>query len=202
MAARFITVSVDILQDKELNQSQKFILAEIEQLTQLELGCIATNDHFAKLIGISKENVSKNLNSLKSKGYIDVEIIKGSRNHQRHITLIKLITPPYQSSNPPLSNRQETKGNIQSNKTINNIPPDFFKIFPKELIEDGEFMEAWEGFEMVRRKRKTATTERAYKTLLTDLMQYSKGDIAKSIEIVDKSAISGYPNLYAIKENK
>ena len=118
MATKFITVSVEIMRDENLNQSQKFLLAEIEQLTTLEKGCIASNLHFSNLIGISKENVSKNINALVKKGYIFVEIINGSRNHSRIITLIKVVRPPYQSSKTPLSNRQETKENITTNKTL------------------------------------------------------------------------------------
>ena len=118
MATKFITVSIDIMHDKNLNQSQKFLLAEIEQLCSLENGCYASNNHFAKLIGITKENVSRNLNDLREMGYIDIKIENGSRNHTRIVTLTTLVRPPYQNSNTPLSKRQETKENIQSNKTI------------------------------------------------------------------------------------
>jgi DNA-binding MarR family transcriptional regulator len=125
MATKFITVSIEIMHNKDLNQSQKFMLAEIEQLSSLEKGCIATNEHFAKLIGITKENVSRNLNNLRDKGYIKIEIKNGSRNHVRIITLIKiaslttLATPPYQSSKPPLLKQQETIENKTINKTTN-----------------------------------------------------------------------------------
>ena len=94
MATKFITVSIEIMHDQDLNQSQKFLLAEIEQLTSLEHGCIASNQHFAELIGITKGNVSKNINDLKSKGYIDIEIVAGSRNHTRVVTLTKVVRPP------------------------------------------------------------------------------------------------------------
>jgi hypothetical protein len=125
MAKRFITVSIEIMHDSNLNQSQKFILAEIEQLSQLDKGCIATNNHFSELIGITKENVSKNINDLEKKGYIAIELAKGTRNHTRIITLTKIVTPPYQNSNPPLSKQQETKENRTSNKTNNTSSADY-----------------------------------------------------------------------------
>lgn len=121
MATKFITVSCEIMRDQNLNQSQKFILAEIEQLTTLEKGCIANNEHFANLIGISKENVSKNISSLEKMGYIKTEIKKGTRNNIRTISLITLTRPHYQNSKTPLSNRQESKENKQINKQINII---------------------------------------------------------------------------------
>ncbi len=122
MATKFITVPVEILRNKDLNHSQKFILSEIMQLQELEKGCIAQNKHFADLIGITKENVSRNINELKEKGYISLSIVNGSRNHERIIkiiTLTKVVNPPYQNSKPPLLKQQETKGNRVINKTIN-----------------------------------------------------------------------------------
>ena len=120
MATKFITVSIDIMHDKNLNQSQKFILAEIEQLSQLDNGCFASNKHFSDLIGITKENVSRNINDLEKMGYISTEIKKGSRNHIRIITITEIVIPPYQNSKTPLLKQQETKGIKQSNIT-NNI---------------------------------------------------------------------------------
>jgi len=139
MATRFITVSIDIMHNSELNQSQKFILAEIEQLSSLEKGCIASNEHFSTLIGITRENVSKNINDLKKKGYISVFIENGTRNHKRIISLIKTVrltetvNPPCQNDKPPLSKQQETKENTTNNKTSNNIEDHFnlvWKLYP------------------------------------------------------------------------
>jgi len=115
MATRFITVSIEIMHDKKLNQSQKFILSEIEQLSSLKDGCYASNSHFSELIGITKENVSRNINSLQKMGYIEIETKDGSRNYERLITITKIVTPPYHNSNPPLSKQQETKENIHNN---------------------------------------------------------------------------------------
>lgn len=119
MATKFITVSIEIMHDQNLNQSQKFILAEVEQLSQLDKGCIASNTHFSDLIGITKENVSRNINDLRVKGYINIEIVAGTRNHTRIITITTLVRPPYQSSKTPLLKQQETKENKTSNRTIN-----------------------------------------------------------------------------------
>lgn len=177
MATKFITVSVEIMRDPNLNQSQKFILAEIEQLTALEKGCFATNLHFANLIGISKENVSKNINSLMEKGYIFIEIVNGSRNHTRIITLASLIRPPYQIDKTPLSNRQETKDNIQSNKT-NNICIDIVSSFfneNKEIQKDDKTINILSDFVTYRKKIKkqikTTASLKLYYNKLKELHQ-------------------------------
>lgn len=177
MATKFITVSVEIMRDPNLNQSQKFILAEIEQLTTLEKGCFATNLHFANLIGISKENVSKNINSLMEKGYIFIEIVNGSRNHTRIITLTSLTRPPYQIDKTPLSNRQETKDNIQSNKT-NNICIDIVSSFfneNKEIQKDDKTINILSDFVTYRKKIKkqikTTASLKLYYNKLKELHQ-------------------------------
>ena len=64
MATKFITISIEIMHDKNLSPNQKFILAEIEQLSSLKAGCYATNRHFSELTGISKSGVSKAINDL------------------------------------------------------------------------------------------------------------------------------------------
>jgi len=88
MASKFITVSIEIMHDTNLSPNQKFILAEIEQLCSLERGCFASNKHFSELIGITKQGASKAIQKLQTDGYIHVEIIQGSRNTERIITLI------------------------------------------------------------------------------------------------------------------
>jgi DNA-binding MarR family transcriptional regulator len=169
MATKFITVSIDIMHNKDLNQSQKFMLAEIEQLSSLEKGCIATNEHFARLIGITKENVSRNINNLQDKGYINIEIKNGSRNHIRMITLIKtatlttLVKPPYQSSKPPLSKQQETKGNRTINKTSN-------------ITINEQFDNIWDLY--IKKKGKSAISLSTKKTLI----KYSLDDWAVMIK--------------------
>ena len=143
MAKKYITVSIDIMHDKNLNQSQKFILAEIEQLSQFDNGCFASNKHFSDLIGITKENVSRNINELERMGYIAIDIKKGTRNHTRIITLTTLVRPPYYFSKTPLLKQQETKGieqtnitnNIKNNKKENTISysfDDYWKLVPNK----------------------------------------------------------------------
>ena len=121
MATRGIWIPIEIMHDDDLNHSQKFVLSEIEQLSQLEDGCYAQNSHFAKLTGITKTTVSKTISSLKDMGYIDIETEAGSRNHVRKISIVKKTTlvemtePPCHNDKPPLSKEQETKGNTHSN---------------------------------------------------------------------------------------
>ncbi len=125
MATRGIWIPIEIMNDSELSYSQKFILAEIEQLSQLQDGCYAQNSHFAELAGIAKATVSRSITGLKDMGYVEITVENGSRNHVRMITVNKSSThdktssPPIQNIKPPMTKSQETKGNTHTNTHTN-----------------------------------------------------------------------------------
>ena len=113
MATKFITVSIKIMHDKKLSQSQKFILAEVDQLSQLDNGCFATNRHFSELIGISKQAVSNAISALEKNKYISIDNSNTKRNNGRIITI--------HSDVPPIHSDVQSKDNKTINKTINTI---------------------------------------------------------------------------------
>lgn len=192
MATKFITVSIEIMHDKNLNQSQKFMLAEIEQLCSLEHGCFASNSHFAELIGITKENVSRNLNDLKEMGYIDIKIENGSRNHTRIVTLTNLVIPPYQNSNTPLSKQQETKENIQNNKTNNKTVTEIPSCINPTI---------WDEWVQHRKELKKTLTPSTIKKQIDQLVKFDKLGM-DTTEIINASISAGYVGLFAVRKGK
>lgn len=121
MASKFITVSIEIMRDKNLSPNQKFILAEIVQLSSLKAGCFAQNIHFSELIGVTKQAVSNAINELEKKGYIHIDNSKTRRNYGRIITVHDNVPPYTQECTPiheyvyPIHDGVETKGNIHIN---------------------------------------------------------------------------------------
>ena len=81
----------ELLLNKELTMTQKLIFVEIQSLAMLDKGCVASNNHFSQLIGITKPAASRAINALQEKGYISV-VIK-NRNHDRKISITKMVTP-------------------------------------------------------------------------------------------------------------
>ena len=110
---------IELLKDKSTTMQEKLILVEINQLSMLDKGCIASNNHFAELFGIKKESVSRSISSLENKGYITTKIKDGSRNHERTITINKMLFEYKQNVISPLTNCLETKENKPVNKTNN-----------------------------------------------------------------------------------
>lgn len=207
MATHFITVSIGIMHDQNLSATQKFILAEIEQLSTLEKGCIAQNSHFSNLIGISKVTVSRAINDLITKGYIEVIYEAGSRNHTR---VIKMIHPPYQIDTPPLSKRYEAKENKTINKTSNSKKSkkvlDFTAI-EIELCTKHEHskiemkyplnFKAYQEFVQHRAGKHNPVTKQGALKQIKLLCRYPK-DIQAAM--VDKSIVGGYAGLFEIKK--
>jgi len=125
MATKFITVPIKIMQDKNLTANQKFILAEIEQLCSLELGCFAKNKHFSELIGVKVAGVSNAINDLEKKGYIAIDNSKTIRNNGRIITIHDNVSSIHSNVEgihdnvSSIHSNVESKDNITPNRTIN-----------------------------------------------------------------------------------
>jgi len=75
-----------------------------------------------------------------------------------------------------------------------------FKQF-KYMFESSEFIEYWLEFEKVRKKKKASNSNIAYKSLLNKLHKFSGGLIVISIEMIEKSIISGWSDIYELKTN-
>ena len=115
MQGRGIFITWEFWRDKTTTISEKAILLEINNLSMLEYGCIASNEHFSSIMGIKKEAVSRLINSLVNKGFLSSEIKNGTRNFSRKLTLNKLLFDPKQIVISPLTNCLETKGNKTNN---------------------------------------------------------------------------------------
>lgn len=117
---KYLTIPVDWF-DLDLTRTELFIISEINNLVSFYGKCTANNRHFAELLRMKRESISRSLNDLKKKGFIEIEIIDGSRNHDREITINILLLTPKQNVIDPLTKCLETKDNNNINNNINNI---------------------------------------------------------------------------------
>ena len=116
MATKGIWIPVEILRDHSLTMQEKLILMEIHQLTELDNNqCYASNEHFSKMLDISKKSVSNTISNLVKKGRIGVEL--SDRNHKR---LLSIKDGHLSIKDGHLSIKDgESKDNKTINKTIN-----------------------------------------------------------------------------------
>ena len=149
---------IELLKDKSTTMQEKLILVEINQLSMLDKGCIASNNHFAELFGIKKESVSRSISSLENKGYITTKIKDGSRNHERTITVNKMLFEHKQNVISPLTNCLETKENKTINKTNNkyDIFLDYLKSKCKYKSKVTKTKEGKVLFEQIEDKKQLA----------------------------------------------
>ena len=98
-------VSYELITDEKLDWLNKILLSEIYSYSKLELGCIASNETFAKLLGIHKGNVSKRITWLVEEKYIKLLLFKkGEKRTTRVIVPLKGV-----SDNAPSSKRIRTE---------------------------------------------------------------------------------------------
>jgi hypothetical protein len=74
---RGIWIPEEIMVDKKLDWTNKVLLSEIYSLCELPNGCIASDNHFGKLLDIGRPSVNKRVNKLEELGYITAQ------NHYR-----------------------------------------------------------------------------------------------------------------------
>ena len=189
-----VWLSKELIKDKNLSWTKKIILQEIEQLSDLEHGCIANNRHFAELLGISKSAVSMALKELEADGYIEIDNSEVERNFGRKITikntkkdgvkqteqgLSKLNRGVKQTEHPPIKQTEQSK-DTKTNKTKtkeNNTP------LPPKLKEWIEYRKS------IKKKLSDLSIEKLRKRHDENHELFSRS--------VDYSIENGYSGLFA-----
>ena len=122
-----IWIPIEILTDEKLSDKEKIIYAIILYLSKENSYCYLTNKTISELLNISITQVSKLVNSLKDKKYIDIELIYKENSKQvemrklipinKNTYLTKVKYPLQQNFNTPIE--EKFKDNKYNNK-INN----------------------------------------------------------------------------------
>jgi hypothetical protein len=75
-----IWIPKELIEDHKLDWSNKILLSEIASLNELEDGCIASNNHFARLLGLrNASSASKRISKLERLGFINTQIVSNNR---------------------------------------------------------------------------------------------------------------------------
>ena len=82
-------IPIEVLTDKNLSDKEKVIFSLIVFLSQEKQYCFCTNKTISELLNISVTQVSKLVNSLKDKGYINIEIVY--KENSKEVDVRKLI---------------------------------------------------------------------------------------------------------------
>ena len=129
----YAIIPADIRYDKALKDKSKFLYAEITALCNKDGYCFASNKYFADLYGVRKETISRLLNELKNRGYIEIKLEYDENTKEIKRRLIYLLTkisiPLDQTINNPIDEKVK-ENNTSINNTI-NILVDFYNRLDK-----------------------------------------------------------------------
>jgi hypothetical protein len=160
-----VWIPKEIYLNDKMNWSEKILLVEIDSLAK-NGECFASNEHFAKFLGISKRQVQHLLASLKEKGYITtINIYKqGSKEVEKRIITpamnfvtpcnelhggseIDCITPHEADCMTPHEINFMDNNTVINNSSFNNTITNPIKVkknTPKDL--ENEFEQLWSRY--------------------------------------------------------
>lgn len=113
----YAVIPANVRYDKDLTANAKLLYGEISALAQKDGVCYATNKYFAELYNVSQVSISKWINSLVDKKYINFKIIykEGTKEIlNRYLTLVyDLIKENLKDNNTSTNNKE-----INNNKLL------------------------------------------------------------------------------------
>ena len=112
-----VWIPKEIWLDDNLTWSEKMLLVEIDSLSTLEKGCIATNEYLSNFFNLSKDRISKLISSLKTKGYIEVKLIYNGDTKQ--IIKREITTIGYRKKQLEGIVENNERGIVENNEDIN-----------------------------------------------------------------------------------
>lgn len=115
----YAIIPANVRYDKTLCPNAKLLFGEITALCSKEGYCWAKNDYFADIYGTSKKTISRWINALKDRGYIDVYMIykEKSREIDKRIIIISNKYPIDENVSTPIDKKKDTS--LEDEKDVN-----------------------------------------------------------------------------------
>ena len=178
MSFKGIWIPEELL-ELNLSWTKRILIAEISQLEMLEKGCIASNNHFADKLKLSKQAVSKALNELAKEEYILIDNAQTKRNIGRIIT-INFGKSGINFGKSGVHGSGESKENKTINKTINKLIASFRKSFKSEIkVSDETLLDFIRYRKEIKKEIKTARPITLFINALAECVNagYKKEDV-------------------------
>lgn len=117
----FSVIPATVRYDADLKDKAKLLFSEITCLTNSLGYCVASNEYFSKLYGVSKETISRLINQLAEKKYIKIAYEKRGSQITKRMIILSSDIQKCQRSNDENVNRTVDKNVKDNNTSINNI---------------------------------------------------------------------------------
>ena len=133
----YAIIPASVRYDDNLRANEKLLYGEITALSNKTGVCYASNNYFAKLYKVTPQAISKWVQNLREREYIEMTYIKeGEQIKGRAIRLRGINKCYYLSTNDLEGYQQKFKEN---NTSINNIERNKKELFDYDWIEDKEY---------------------------------------------------------------
>ena len=158
-----IWIPIEIWEAQDLSWNEKILLMEIDSFTSQGKDCYMSDEYIASLIGVSERSARTMLSNLINKGYVNRTRFDGRRRYLQS-------TISYQSGKICRAERQNlpnTYNQLPNNSSTKNInkEKDVRFDFKKSLLEIGVTPQVAEDWLKVRKTKKAANTETAFKRI-------------------------------------
>lgn len=198
-----VWIPKEIWLDKDLTMIEKLFLVEIDNLSKLEKGCIASNSHFSEFFDLSKGRCTQVVKSLESKGYLKIALIREKGIiKERRLGVVNKLNRVFRKLN---GGSEKTKRgyleNAEGNNTNhNNTKEKGNKDTGASDLPDGLNPDAWNAYLEHRKTNKPKDfTPRAMTLAQNILLKMSNRDQQLS---VDKSILNGWTGIFPPDEPK
>lgn len=163
-----IWIPIEIWEADDLTWNEKILLMEIDSFTSQGKDCFISDEYVAELLGVNMRNANKNISSLIKKGYIRKTRFDGRK---RYLESLLRRADLSQKTEQTCLARQHTDNNILINSSLQkNIDNKRIRFdFKKALIDIGVSPEVAEDWLEVRKAKKAANTETAFKRLKEEI---------------------------------
>ena len=137
-----VWIPSELYLDTSITWTQKIILIEVDSFSKNGLECFVSNEHLAKLIGISESGIEKSIRILCESGMLKRVVIKkaGGSHRTLKVTLTQLrVTPTLKSETHPHSTEGDTLTQLRTtitNTTLTNTTITKGKPSSKEEVVD------------------------------------------------------------------
>lgn len=101
--------------------------------------------------------------------------------------------------NKVYSDGEIIKSNSSLEFEISTIIENYYNL---SFMKHPNFQPLWQEFMDIRKKKKASQTERAIKSLLKRLVDFSEGDDNKAIKILERSCDMGWKDVFPLREQE
>lgn len=167
-----IWIPIEIWEAADLTWNEKILLMEIDSFTSKGKDCFISDEYISELLKVNLVNANRNVSSLIRKGYIKKTRFDGRRRYLQSLLCDRADLS--QTIEQTCHERQYTYNDIpieedKSSSTINKRANRFD--FKKALMEIGVSEQTAKDWMEVRKERKAANTETAFKGIHREILK-------------------------------